>query len=309
MKIEHILFPVDFSDQSRAMNTEVEWVASRFNARVTLLHVFEVPVGWYGAGEPPIITHNDWIAFQAAEEKRLAEYTLQVPEHKLARVCLEGNAALQIVEYSDKNNVDLIVMSTHGYGPFHRLLLGSVAMKVLHDSDCRVWSHAPMRDAFHIQPGVSSILCSIGPWDDVVPLLRSVKDLANEFGAEVHLVHCVPEMESRPAKYFDYDLHTFQKTSAKNEIAKFQVEAETDFPLHVREGSIAHDIVELAADLHSNLIVIGRGKAQEKFGTVRTHAYEILRQARCPVLSFAGDLHGQSASIRSARQLHAAIAG
>jgi hypothetical protein len=45
MRIDHILFPVDFSDHSRALNPEVEWLSSHFHSRVTPLHVFEMPTG------------------------------------------------------------------------------------------------------------------------------------------------------------------------------------------------------------------------------------------------------------------------
>ena len=54
MKIKHILFPIDFSDFSRALNPEVEWVAKRFDADVTLMHVVEIPVTSYGIGEAAV---------------------------------------------------------------------------------------------------------------------------------------------------------------------------------------------------------------------------------------------------------------
>jgi hypothetical protein len=59
MKIDHILFPVDFSNHSRALNSEVEWLAAQFNSRVTLLHVLEVPTSWYGTGEATLMTSRD----------------------------------------------------------------------------------------------------------------------------------------------------------------------------------------------------------------------------------------------------------
>jgi Universal stress protein family len=42
------------------------------------------------------------------------------------RLMHEGDPARLIVEYAEKENVDLIMMPTHGYGPFRRFLLGSV---------------------------------------------------------------------------------------------------------------------------------------------------------------------------------------
>jgi hypothetical protein len=53
---------------------------------------------------------------------------------------VEGNAALDIVDHAKSERIDLIMMPTHGYGPFRALLLGSVTAKVLHDAECPVWT-------------------------------------------------------------------------------------------------------------------------------------------------------------------------
>ena len=42
--------------------------------------------------------------------------------------------ATTIVDYAKKNSVDLIVMATHGYSGIQKMLMGSVAFKVLHES-------------------------------------------------------------------------------------------------------------------------------------------------------------------------------
>jgi nucleotide-binding universal stress UspA family protein len=42
---QHILFPVDFSDQNRGIAPHVVWMAQRYKARVTMLNVLEIP-GW-----------------------------------------------------------------------------------------------------------------------------------------------------------------------------------------------------------------------------------------------------------------------
>jgi len=68
MKLDHILFPVDFSDHSRALNAEVAWLASRFRSQVTLLHVFEVPTSWYGGGEAPVISGKEITAYVESEK-------------------------------------------------------------------------------------------------------------------------------------------------------------------------------------------------------------------------------------------------
>ncbi|MGA8595805.1 MAG: universal stress protein [Bryobacteraceae bacterium] len=48
-----------------------------------------------------------------------------------------GDPAAAIVKCAQAEQVDLIMMPTHGYGPYRKFLLGSVTAKVLHDSDLR----------------------------------------------------------------------------------------------------------------------------------------------------------------------------
>jgi nucleotide-binding universal stress UspA family protein len=287
MKIEHILFPVDYSDHSQAMNREVEWLAEHFNSRVTLLNIFEVPTSWYGGGDAPLINTEEFVSYAEAEKRRLRDYAISLPESRLKRISAEGGAAWHIARWTKEHDVDLIVMGTHGYGPLRRLLLGSVAMKVLHDVDCPVWTQAAMTGMkFNAERGISKILCSIDLSDEALPLLCYARQLASEFSATVELIHTVPETTST-ARYFEYDLHPSMMRWAKAEIARLQHEAATDFPVHLTEGFISRDVAELAVSAHADLLLIGRGRVQSTFGTMRTHAYEIIRQAPCPVLSFA----------------------
>jgi nucleotide-binding universal stress UspA family protein len=271
------------------MNAEVEWLADRFNARVTLLNVFEVPTRWYGGGDTPLINAEEITAYGTAEKQRLEEYNIRLPENRVERISAEGGAAWHIAQWTREHGTDLVVMGTHGYGPIRRLLLGSVAMKVLHDVDCPVWTQAAVRSVqFNAGRGISKILCSIDVSEEAIPLLRYARDVAAEFAAEVHLVHSVPETTS-VAKCQEYDLHRSLTGWVRAEIERLQHEAQTAFPLHLTEGFISRDISEVAAAENADLLIIGRGHVQSAFGTLRTHTYEIIRQAPCPVLSFAAE--------------------
>jgi nucleotide-binding universal stress UspA family protein len=287
MKIEHILFPVDFSIQSRAMNSDVEWLATHFNTRrVTLLHVFEVPASWYGAAQAPPMLAPDFLEYAAEAKQRLESYAIKLPESRIQRLSVQGSPAWHIAQVAREREADLIVVGTHGYGPLRRLLLGSVAMKVLHDVKCPVWTR-PAHPGSATAPihEISRILCSIELSKETVPLLRSAKGLAADFGASMRLVHCVPQTASMPYGYCDASLSLSMMNWAREEIARMQNEAGTDFPVDLTEGLIAEDIAELATKHDADLVVIGRGRAQAAFGSLRTHSYEIIREVPCPVLS------------------------
>jgi nucleotide-binding universal stress UspA family protein len=285
MKFDNILFPIDFSECSRALNQEVEWLANRFNSRVTLLNVLEIPSSWYGSGEAPLMSSDCFREYIEGAKQRVSDYKLQIPDSRVVRLTAEGDSAFHIKSYVEEHNVDLVMMGTHGYGALRRLLLGSVVMKVLHDVNCPVWTHSPAI----LRPEslkMANFLCALELADDAVPLLRFAKELGAEFGASVRIVHSVPETESRPYKYFDQDLHAFLMRSAGEEISHRQTQAGTDFPVSLTAQPIGQYIAEISADRAADLIVLGRGKTQELFGTLRTHTYDILRQASCPVLSY-----------------------
>jgi nucleotide-binding universal stress UspA family protein len=285
MKFNQILFATDFSERSRALNEQVEWLAARFESRVTLLHVFEIPAAWYGASEASFVNMDCLNALRDTAEQRLKEYTINVPENRLERILAEGDAGSQITYWVNEHDVDLVVMGTHGYGALKGWILGSATAKVLHSATCPIWTDSQLRRGLN-RTAISKILCAVELIDETIPLMRYTKHLAQELGASVRLLHSVPEFETRPNKYSDFDLHRYLTESAIVEIAKMQREAATEFPLTVSGTAISDAISEVAKEHGADLVVIGRGKAQKTFGRFQTHAYEIIRCAPCPVLSY-----------------------
>jgi nucleotide-binding universal stress UspA family protein len=90
--------------------------------------------------EPGMITTMESTTARKAERRRDLDLFLteELRGSRVKRILIEGDPARTIVEYAHSENSGLIVMPTHGYGPFRRLLLGSVTSKVLHDADCPV---------------------------------------------------------------------------------------------------------------------------------------------------------------------------
>jgi nucleotide-binding universal stress UspA family protein len=130
-----ILFPVDFSDRSLAAAPFVLSMAQRYKARVALLHAFEPPPPLYGGMSTVYQLSYDFTAVEVELKRRLTEFAKdQLPKVETTCVATIGFSAPVITEYAAANEIDLIAMPTHGYGPFRRALLGSVTAKVLHDT-------------------------------------------------------------------------------------------------------------------------------------------------------------------------------
>jgi universal stress protein A len=185
----HILFPVDFSESSRAAAPFVLSIAHQFSARVTLLNVIPPPPPVYSdMGTPyPIDFHY------AEAESGLAHRLGQLACAELPRVAIEcaveiGDVAFEIADYADRAHADLIAMSTHGFGIFRRMLLGSTAAKVFHDTEIPVWTspHAP--EPFHRarpKPRLILALCQTGNDDHV---FETARELADETGAQLEVL-------------------------------------------------------------------------------------------------------------------------
>jgi len=136
---KRILVPTDASEYSRrALKTALE-LARSFQAEVILLHVSYTPQAYWGY----TISYGITVTQEQLEENgELAlEATLMgmdstaVTLHKKVE---SGHPVTVILEELKKENIDLIVMGSHGYGPISGSVLGSVSQRVLQRASCPV---------------------------------------------------------------------------------------------------------------------------------------------------------------------------
>lgn len=134
---KHILLAVDFSDHGNQVARKAQDMAQRNQAKLSLVHVVEnLPITDAAYGPIPfdVDLTQEWLD---ASKNRLAKFgaELEVPE---SRQWLEmGSAKLEIVRVAEENEVDLIVVGSHGRHGL-ALLLGSTANGVLHHAKCDV---------------------------------------------------------------------------------------------------------------------------------------------------------------------------
>ena len=286
MNLRHILFPFDFSPRAHQIVRYVASLASRTNARVTLLSV--LPPTFDGV---PADMGNDlrvgddaagWVAnLQTRLDRQLtAEFA---PVH-VARVAVGGDPALQIVAYAERERVDLVMMPTHGLGVFRTMLIGSVTAKVLHDARCPVWTaaHAETQVA---RPDVRTVLCAVDGGTGTESLLRWAGDFAALMSARLFVLHVVAPVTDWPELPSERRMQEQVRCEAQRELVALMRRARVDAPLRVLVGPIS-DTVAMQADIeHADVAVLGRGSVTEPFGRLRTHAFGIVQRAPCPVIS------------------------
>jgi len=286
LNIKHILFPMDFSNRCCGAVPFVDAVASRFGAKVTLISVAQ-PFWYSGMGDPggPVMIDTEEILEEL--KTRLAGALVKEFEHlRVERVAELGDPAQVIVDFARTNHVDLIMMPTHGYGPFRSLLLGSVTAKVLHDAECPVWTAAHVQESpVREHSKMRAIMCAVDSSENSIPLMKWAAELAKATGATLRLVHVIPGMEFWVPEQVDRGLEEDLRLDARKRIESLQKAAGVEAPLCVTVNTIADGVREEARRHGADLVVIGRGVLHDTLGRLRTHSYGIIRHAPTPVLS------------------------
>src|SRR5262245_30709199 len=162
------------------------------------------------------------------------------------------------------------MMRAHGYGPFRRLLLGSVTAKVLHDAHCPVWTGAHMEEPMPLDLLYSkTVLCAVDD-NPSSSLMEWAAQYANEARASLRLIHVIPGIAGQPDCRIDQELESAVQTRARQRIARIQNSLGLEIPLDIGAGNVAMTVRDEARRQNADLIVIGRGAIQQTLGRLRT---------------------------------------
>jgi nucleotide-binding universal stress UspA family protein len=131
IRIKKILYPTDFSSYSNQAYFHAIALAENHGASLTVLFVQSPDTATPGSAGDEGYSRSYW-------RNQLEQIRPTNPEIPVRHVLLAGDPAEEIVRYGRDTGMDLIVMGTHGRTGLERLLLGSVAEKVLRDASCSV---------------------------------------------------------------------------------------------------------------------------------------------------------------------------
>jgi nucleotide-binding universal stress UspA family protein len=149
-KISKILVPIDGSELSKRAADYAIFLSSKLGTELCIIHVlnnipYEHNVGSYGLYD---IETPDEIKQILQEERGITkewfdkikasanEKNIQVIKTEL--VTARSSIESAIVNYAERNRVDLIVIELAGHSGFKKLVLGSVASGVIKHSHCPV---------------------------------------------------------------------------------------------------------------------------------------------------------------------------
>jgi nucleotide-binding universal stress UspA family protein len=139
--VRHILHPSDFSPASSAAFTKALALARDAKAQLTIVHVLSpavvLPVDVYVA---PRVYDDIQRSAETYARKKLDVLLARARKAgvRAKTALVEGVAAERIVAAARRNRADLIVIGTHGRTGLARLMLGSVASRVVATAACPV---------------------------------------------------------------------------------------------------------------------------------------------------------------------------
>jgi nucleotide-binding universal stress UspA family protein len=145
MQFRHILAPTDFSEYSKKAVVSALELARKFGAKLTILHVVELPPYPVEGYVPPAVnaTFLDDLERQATQDLAQLVPEAESGNVEVVRLVAVGSPYRKIIETAEAEQVDLIVMATAGRSGFSRLIMGSIAERVVRAATCPVLTIRP----------------------------------------------------------------------------------------------------------------------------------------------------------------------
>lgn len=135
-KYKHILIAVDLTDEGKQVVARAADIAQPQGSQLSLVHAIEPLSYAYGGDIPMDLTSiQEEIEQQAKLKLAALAATLDIPKER--QHIVYGRPEVEIHKLSKKQEVDLVVIGSHGRHGF-ALLLGSTANAVLHGASCDI---------------------------------------------------------------------------------------------------------------------------------------------------------------------------
>jgi len=277
-EIKRILVPVDFTKTSDIAVTQAITLARLIKADLYLLHVVEYN-GYYFSVVPETQTLlPSLLDLEKAVEKKMEEIRKSIKSKFGIKPLIHvtaGNIYSEIIDFSKKKKIDLIIMGTHGASGYKELFVGSNAQRIVTLSTVPVLTMQNKKSKSEFKNILIPIDNSLHSREKVNLAIQ----IAKLFGAKIHILGLevsndgsgVREIEVRTASV--EKIITAEKLSYKTTI--------------VSKGNLSKAAMKYATENKCDLIVINTGHESKSSGIfLGTFAQQIVNHSTIPVLSF-----------------------
>lgn len=290
MQVKSILCPIDFSDFSAAAFQYALSLAEYYKARLLVLHVVEVwkyPFADYAAQEADYAKFSK--ALNEGGEVKLQRFLKQYPAEgvQLELVVRQGNAPNCVLSFAQNQNMELIVMGTHGRRGFDRLVLGSTTDRVIRKAACPVLvvsdtSHQALSTGPDGRHRLRRIVYCTDFSNNSEQARGYAISLAGEYGAELTLLHVAenaPDLARAEAI-------TIERTRELDKMISAAERKDLNLRFVVKFGKPYEEIVRHATEAQASLIIMtARGGDAVDRAVFGSTTYRVIQLGPCPVLA------------------------
>jgi nucleotide-binding universal stress UspA family protein len=141
IKLKRLLLPTDFSESATHAFTYAASFAREYEAELYVLHVIEVlPMGYAGELFPTAMTEvvDQISGYVRTEMAKLAAEARSRGSQTVIERIARGKPSSEIVRVAREDEIDMIVLGTHGHGVLNRALFGSTTDRIMRKAPCPV---------------------------------------------------------------------------------------------------------------------------------------------------------------------------
>lgn len=274
--LKKILIPIDFSETAMLAIEHAAFTAQLFKADLVLLHVVERHWEKFNIISPEMRVDVPGNMIETIE-KKLEETAADIrAKYGVKSTCItsEGNIFSEVISISKEQEVDLVVMGTHGTSGFVEFFLGSNAYKVVTQAECPVIT--VQRHATKL--GFKDILLPIDNSSHSRQKVSYAVMLAKQFASKIHIAGLMDSTDETERKKFEIKLEQVEAYVKKNGL----VSTRTVLP----DTNQARSTYDYAKIVGADLIVIMTDQDEDITGRLMgTYAQQIVNHSKIPVMS------------------------
>jgi nucleotide-binding universal stress UspA family protein len=294
----NILFPTDFTSHARSALKYAAAFAHNGQGRVVLFSVQT------GRVPPNLMTlperllqqqENQWLVQLQSEVRELLTDPL-LHGLEVEPVIVEGEPATEIAKAVTHYDIELVTVVTHGRRGLARALFGSTAEEIIAEAPCPVLTIRPPQHDFIQHRGdktevrLNRVLLATNFRPTSFAAMKTARAIAEATEAELHAVYVIGDYFEQISLLFPEEggmALSRMRSEVRERMEAFAHERGAKVTVHAAEGRPYAEIVELAAKIDADLIVLGTSVHASLFGgapVLGSEIERIVRNAPCPVL-------------------------